>query len=344
MGGVAAFSILKNNYAAGGVEILPKINYSPSTTFSAEFQGSLKQGIVKIVSYQNFSSLSSVLDKAVAANGAISYGFVASSDGWVVASLLPASPSQGGPKGFFSVISSDGETFTPQQIVKDNFLGLTFLKISGASFKVLPLDGEHALAFGDDLFIVEGEKVIKSNLAYFGYPERVKKSDFVLSSENVNKYLFLKDKIGDEWAGLPIFSKKGEAVGVVNNQNLVVPIGLVKTQLKNFWKNGLLARPYFGVKYFDLSASPIKIDNINLKKGAYIFKPNELDSVIKNSPAFKAGIKPGDIILSVMGEEINEKYNLAERIGEYALGETIDLEISRNGETINASVILGSKE
>lgn len=336
MGGVAAFSILKNNYAVGGVEILPKINYSPSTTFSSEFQGSLKQGIVKIVSYQNFSSFSSVLDKAIAANGVVSYGFMASSDGWIVAPLLLQS--------LFSVITSDGEIFAPQQIVRNNFLGLTFLKIAGASFKVLPLDGEHALAFGDDLFVVEGEKVINSNLAYFGYPERVKKSDFVLSSENVNKYLFLKDKISDEWAGLPIFSKKGEAVGVVNNQNLVVPIGLVKTQLKNFWKNGLLSRPYFGVKYFDLSASPIKIDDTNLKKGAYIFKPNELDSVVKNSPAYKTGIKPGDIIISVMGEEINEKYNLAERIGEYTPGETIDLEILRNGETINASVILGSKE
>lgn len=124
---------------------------------------------------------------------------------------------------------------------------------------------------------------------------------------------------------------------------LIFPINLVKIYLRNLWKNNSLALPYLGVKYFDLSALPVKLQDVNLREGAYIFKESETGSIAQNSPAQRFGIKPGDIILSVMGDKINGTHNLAERILEYAPGEKIDLEILREGRVIEVNVELGEQ-
>jgi S1-C subfamily serine protease len=90
---------------------------------------------------------------------------------------------------------------------------------------------------------------------------------------------------------------------------------------------------------------PLKVKDIDLKKGAYIFKGDEVsDAIARKSPAQKAGLRGGDIILSVMGDEINENYNLAERLLEYSAGDKVDLEILRNGEKMELSVELGEQK
>jgi serine protease Do len=63
--------------------------------------------------------------------------------------------------------------------------------------------------------------------------------------------------------------------------------------------------------------------------------------VTPGSPAAKAGIERGDIILQLNGQPVNEPDDLSVRISETAPGTTVQLRIARNGETRDVSVTLG---
>lgn len=338
-GGIVTFSLLRNGYVGGAAEPIEpiKLKYAPSTTFSSEFQKNLNSSLIKIIKYQDFSKTIPVLDKMWNINEAAAYGFIISLDGWIITSGLDAA---GRVEKSFIVLTADGGLFAPQKIINAKSLGLNFIKITGPNFKPPSLGDERSLANGDDIFIIEDKKVFKKSLVHFGYPDRARKKNFILSSEFVGKFLFLEDKLSGRFEGQPIFSKRGEVVGVVNDDGIVLPISLVMANLKSLWKNDKILMPYLGARYLDLSELPFPIEGVGFKKGAYIPK-EEPGAVLKDSPAHRFGIKPGDIILSVMGDETNENYNLAERLLEYAPGQKIDLGILRNGEKIEVSVELG---
>jgi serine protease Do len=60
-----------------------------------------------------------------------------------------------------------------------------------------------------------------------------------------------------------------------------------------------------------------------------------------NSPAQRAGIRSGDVIVSVNGESINEARSLAQRIGSMMPGTSVRLGVIRNGQESTVSLTLG---
>ncbi len=334
-GGAVVFSFLRNGYASEELAEPVKLKYSPSAGVPAELQKNLRSNLVKIVKYQDFSKTTSLLEKTWNANDIIAYGLLVSSDGWIITSYLPQLS--------FLAITSEGDLFSVQKVFRVKSLGLSFVKIYGASFSAAALGDERGIMAGDDLFVIEDKKVFNNALVYYGYSSAARKRDFILTSEFANKFLYLKDGLSGIYSGAAVFSKKGEAVGIVNDDGLVVPVSLVKSYLKRLWENESVSLPYLGIKYFDLSVLPVKTTEIPSRKGAYVIKDEDV-GVIKNSPAYVAGIKPGDIIVSIMGDEINEEYNLAERLSEYKPNDKVDLEVVRGGEKIELSAELGEQK
>ena len=55
-------------------------------------------------------------------------------------------------------------------------------------------------------------------------------------------------------------------------------------------------------------------------------------AVVNGSPADKAGLKEGDIIIKVNGEKVDSENPLASRLGKYKVGDTVELTIVRDGQ------------
>lgn len=144
-------------------------------------------------------------------------------------------------------------------------------------------------------------------------------------------------------SGGPLFNLNGEIVGIntaiiAGGQNIgfSIPINMIKAILPQL-KKGVVERAYLGVKFQEVTKDIAESFGLEKIYGVLI------SEVIKNSPAEKAEIKEGDIILEVNGKEVDEFSSFPKMIASHLPGETIKLKIFRDKKEIYINVTLGKQ-
>ena len=114
-----------------------------------------------------------------------------------------------------------------------------------------------------------------------------------------------------------------------------IPINMARNVMEQIIQHGKVERGHIGVQITDLTPDMAKEFGYNAGgTGALI------DSVSPGSPADKAGIKRGDIVLGLNGESVNGSGDLTARIADTPPGKTIQLKIFRDGRTFDVAVTL----
>ena len=302
----------------------------------------LDKALPSVAGIYKKKSSSQLIDRLYLDKDRFGYGFVLTSDGWIVTTK---SVIDGWGTGSLAV-SVRGEMYDVKSKVYDSWTDIVFLKIDADNLPVTKLGDSGSLALGDIVFTGT-----RKNNFWFSfvnttntYSENNNKSSLILSSEELGKVLKLQDEAPEYLNGGLVSNRKGEVVGVIianKNDNYVLPINYFKGIVSGVLKNKTVNRPYLGVNYIDLSFA--LGNDLPDNKGAYIYGGGLLSSVVSGSPAYKAGIRTGDTILSVDNENVGEYKNLAEIISEYQAGDEVTLKILRDGKEEEVKVRLGSK-
>ena len=87
----------------------------------------------------------------------------------------------------------------------------------------------------------------------------------------------------------------------------------------------------------------MKDDNLPVDAGALVTANGADTAVVADSPAAKAGLQEGDIIVSLNDTKIDGEHPLDALLVQFAPGETIQLTVLRNGSSIQLSVTLGTR-
>jgi serine protease Do len=157
-------------------------------------------------------------------------------------------------------------------------------------------------------------------------------------------YLQTDASINPGNSGGPLFNMKGEVVGVnaaiisgANTIGFAIPINVVKQILPQLQKTGRVARGFLGVQPQAITAD--MVDNLNLKstKGALIA------DVVKDSPAEKGGVKPGDVVVGLNGKPVNDNNQLTRDVGVIPPGNTVKLDVVREGKQRTVEVKLAER-
>jgi serine protease Do len=129
-----------------------------------------------------------------------------------------------------------------------------------------------------------------------------------------------------------IFSPSGGSVGIAFD----IPADTVKNVVMQLREKGSVTRGWIGVQIQPVT--PEIADGLGLKKaaGALVSEPQA------NSPASKAGIESGDVILSVDGNNIADARELARRIGTMAPGTSVKLGVLHQGQEKTVTLTLGT--
>ncbi len=147
-------------------------------------------------------------------------------------------------------------------------------------------------------------------------------------------------------SGGPLLNSKGQVVGVASarassgeNMGFAIPINVAKPIVDQIKATGTFNRPYIGITGIGLGEQKSYTEDqleeyFGTKTGVYV------NSVTEAGGAAMAGLKKGDIILSVDGTEVNTMNRINSLLIAYKAGDVVTLEVLRDGETRNYQVTL----
>lgn len=153
----------------------------------------------------------------------------------------------------------------------------------------------------------------------------------------------------ENFIGAPVVSYDGEMVGLVGTLTIdntvhafLVPSNAVRESFDRVVAGTLTTRPVLGVYYLSLTKALSFERGISQEHGALIYSPSGKTglSVLSDSPAMKAGLLAGDIIVTVNDNEINLDNPLSKILGNFSKGDTIELLIIRSGQERKVTVNL----
>ena len=119
-----------------------------------------------------------------------------------------------------------------------------------------------------------------------------------------------------------IFSRTGGNIGI----GFAIPINLALRVTEQLLDKGVVERGYIGVQVQDLNPDLAEAFDIDNQSGAIV------NSVMADSPAQKAGLQPGDIIISIDSRPVRATSDVRNHIGLLPVGEQVSFEILRAGE------------
>jgi len=143
-------------------------------------------------------------------------------------------------------------------------------------------------------------------------------------------------------SGGPLFNMQGEVIGINTaiirrgqNIGFAIPIDLAKKLLPQL-KKGKVIRGWLGVEVQNLTTELARSFGIKTKKGVLI------SNVFPESPADKAGLKHGDIIVAFNGENIKDAHDISRFVAATQPGKKITIKIIRNGQEKLLKVTIGT--
>jgi serine protease Do len=128
-----------------------------------------------------------------------------------------------------------------------------------------------------------------------------------------------------------IYSPSGGSVGI----GFDIPADTVKTVVAQLKASGHVTRGWIGVQIQPVTASIASSLGLKKAEGALVDEPQS------GSPAAKAGIQSGDVIVGVNGTPVKDARDLARTIGAMAPNASVKLDVMRNGEAKTIALTLG---
>ncbi len=276
----------------------------------------------------------------------IGSGFIVSSDGLVVTNKHVVSDI--GAK--YNVITSNNKKYKVLQIYRDPLNDIALLKINPSEN---PGQTLRQAALGDSSKLEVGQFVVAIGTALGEFKNTVTTgvisglgrgitagSEFQGFVERLDNVIQTDAAINPGNSGGPLVDSSGRVIGITSaiaqsgqNIGFALPINILKDSLASFNKHGQFNRPYLGVAYKMIAKDVAFLNNV--AAGAYV------QSVVSSSPAEKAGIQAGDIIIKLDGKTVQtETGELATLIADKKVGDEISITVWRNGKTLSLKATL----
>ena len=311
----------------------------------SEIANSVSKSVVSIIT--NTSTTGSFFTGQV--SQAAGTGFILSSDGYIATNKhVVANATKIG------VILDDGSTYEDVELIGTDPIN------DFAIIRIKDVKDLTPIKIGDSKTTNIGQQVVAIGNALGTYQNSVtsgiisgKGRSLTASDSSRTTYETLSDMIQTDAAinggnsGGPLVNAAGEVIGINtayasqgNTVGFAIPINSVKGIMAGVLKDGKFERAVLGVRYQTITPLIAKEKKLDVTAGAYVKGSNNASAVIKGSAGDKAGIKDGDIITAVNGTKIGTAGSLGSLIGEYAVGDTVKLEVYRDKKYVQLDVKL----
>lgn len=279
-------------------------------------------------------------------------GFIVSSDGLIVTNKHVVSDTSAD----YTVFTNDGKKYPAKVLARHPSLDIALVKISVSNLPTLELGdssviqlGQTAIAIGNAL----GEfrnTVSVGNIS--GLARTLTASDSGTgASETLNDVIQTSAAINPGNSGGPLLDLSGRVIGIntamvsgAQNIGFAIPINIAKKSIESVSSFGGIKIAYLGVRYTMLNTDVAQQYGVSQTSGALIEGDSSSSAVEPGSPAENAGLKEGDIIIKIGGQDVNSDNPLTSIISQKNPGDIVTLTIIRAGKEITVGVTLGERK
>ncbi len=266
-------------------------------------------------------------------------GFIISKDGYILTNNHVV-----GNADVIKVKLADGRRFKAKVIGTDPQSDVAVIKINADNLPVLPMGdsdkmevGEWVIAIGNPFGLTQTVTVGvvsakgRSRLGINDYEDFIQ-TDAAINPGNSGGPLI---NIHGEAIGMntAIFSRSGGSMGI----GFAIPINMARAVKDQLIKHGKVIRGWLGVVIQQMNEDLAKSFGLKTTEGVLISEVSE------GSPADKAGLKSGDIILSLNGHKVNDVGELRNKIALTPPGTKVRFEILREGKRRTITVTIGEQ-
>ncbi|MFA5207717.1 MAG: trypsin-like peptidase domain-containing protein [Candidatus Paceibacterota bacterium] len=278
-------------------------------------------------------------------------GFIVSEDGLVLTNKHVVADD----KAEYIVVMNDNNEYPAKVLAKDPVQDLAIMKIQGNNkFKALTLGSSDDVQIGQSVIAIgnalgEYQNTVSVGVIS-GLGRTVIASGETIGTETLEDIIQTDAAINKGNSGGPLLNLKGEVVGIntaisSSGQNIsfAISINKAKKDIEQVKGSGKISYPYLGVRYILISKKYAEEKGLSVDYGALISKGTDATdpAIVSGSPAEKAGLKEGDIILEMGGEKITTDSPLSKIISRYDPYTSVDLKVLRDKEEVTITVVLG---
>ncbi len=263
-------------------------------------------------------------------------GFIITEDGYILTNDHVVSGADE-----IRVRLADGRSFLAEVKGLDPKLDIALLKIEAKGLPVAALGDSTRLQVGEWVMAIGNPFGLEQTITV----GIVSAKGRVIGAGPYDDFIQTDASINPGNSGGPLFNMKGEVVGIntaiiAGGQGIgfATPIDAAKNILPQLKEFGRVTRGWLGVSVQEVSDSLAESFGLKEARGALI------SEVIKGSPAEKAGLRRGDIILSYNGQEIRNVTDLPRLTAATPVDQTVKIGIFRDGKTRDVQVKVGRLE
>ncbi len=277
-------------------------------------------------------------------------GFFISEDGYILTNRHVVSRDTE-----YYVITHDGKELPAKVVSKDIIRDLAFLKVEGEDYTTLSLGDSDGLRLGQTAIAIGYTLGELKNSVSVGVVSGLVRDIWARdgwSLERLEGMIQTDAAINPGNSGGPLLNLRGEVIGIntakdfgADNVGFAIPINQAKRMIKSVLEHGKIVHPFLGVRYVMIDEYEKEMRGLHIDYGALIIRGGQGQPAVESgTPAHKAGLREGDIILSIDGIKLDGENPLYEVILEFIPGDKVEIEYMRGDWTDTVVVELAERE
>jgi serine protease Do len=242
------------------------------------------------------------------------------------------------------VILDDNRKFTAKVIGRDPNTDIALVKIDAKDLPFLVWGNSDALKLGEWVLAV-GNPFNLTSTVTAGIVSAKSRSIGIMSGQMpLESFIQTDAAVNPGNSGGALVNSRGDLVGIntaiasqtgsYSGYSFAIPVTIARKVVDDIKKFGEVQRAVLGVMMQSVTDSIAKADKLDKIAGAYV------KSTTPDGAARKAGLKEGDVIVSIDGNSVNTSSQLQEQIGKYSPGNEVTVGYIRKGELKTVKVAL----
>lgn len=299
--------------------------------------------VVEISLYTTQSSMMSSYSYQAETNGS---GVIISADGYIITNNHVVEGAEE-----INVILRNGDEYTAELVGTDSKTDIAIIKIDATDLSYAKIGNSDNALVGDFVMAIGNPLGKLGGTVTYGYISALER-EITIEGKNMN-LMQVDAAVNPGNSGGGLFNANGELIGIVSAKStgydveglgFAIPINDISDVINDLLTHGYATnRPFLGVKMSD-AAQPSTINPYGNSIFDFFYQQMQygarIEEVYENSPADEAGIKVGDIIVSVNGNVVSSSSDVSSEISNCEVGDTIEIGLIRDNRTKTVKVTL----